>query len=262
MMEIGITLQRPDFSPKSGPVTVGWFMDHDTSSIVMFPPERVSFRGTNKMHAKSAARCPGVVQLESRYFLIRCPYDIHIGFTRGDKGQPQLVNRAGPRGTLRAGKLGQVVHLVQESEWRYPDKPTIQLSLGYCFVAEEICYITQLDAFAHYRSEPLPGTIFGGRFPIHAWLRPLMWAFEWHDTGKDLILKRGDPLFYCQFEADGPDRPVQVVPVERTPEIERWMASMAGVASSVNQTFSLFRAAEAARPKTLLVPKERGQDGA
>lgn len=254
-MDIGITFERPEFSPKSGPVTVGWFMRSDASSVLMFPPERVSFRDTNKAHAKSAARCPSVVQLESRYFMIRCPYDIHIGFTRDDAGRPQLVNRAGPRGAVRASKLSKIIHLVPENEWRYPDRPTIQMLLGYCFVAEEICYITQLDSFAHYRPEPLPGTIFGGRFPIHAWVRPLMWAFEWHDTSKDLILKRGDPLFYCQFEADGPDRPVQLVAVERTADIERWMDSMAGVASYVNQTFNLFRAAEAARPKSLLVPK-------
>lgn len=255
MVDINFVLERPEFSPKSGPVTVGWFLNTDRSSVLMFPPERVSSRGANKAHAKSAARCPGVVQLESRYFLIRCPYDIHIGFTRDEKGKPRLVNRAGPRGAVRAGKLGQILHLVEEGEWRYPDRPTIQLTLGYCFVAEEICYITQLDSFLHYRSEPLPGTIFGGRFPIHAWVRPLMWAFEWHDTSKDLILKRGEPLCYCQFEADGPDRPVQVVAVERTAEIEHWMATMQGVAGYVNQTFSLFRAAEAARPKSLLVPK-------
>lgn len=150
---------------------------------------------------------------------------------------------------MRAGKLGKILHLVNEAEWRFPDRPTIQLSLGYCFAAEEICYVTQLDAFAHYRPTPLPGTIFGGRFPIHAWVRPLMWAFEWHDTGKDLVLKRGDPLCYCQFEADGPDRPIQLIAVERTPELERWVASMQGVASLINQTFSLFRATEQASGK-------------
>lgn len=115
-MDIGITFERPEFSPRSGPVTVGWFLNNDRSSVLMFPPERVSFRGTNKTHAKSAARCPSVVQLESRYFLIRCPYDIHIGFRRDDAGQPKLVNRAGPRGAVRADKLGKIVHLTQESE--------------------------------------------------------------------------------------------------------------------------------------------------
>lgn len=237
-MDLNIILERPAYEDRSGPVRVGWFLAEDAGSLVMFPPERVTSRGGNKTHAKSASRCPGVVQLESRYFMIRCPYDLHLGFERDEKGQPRLVNRDGSRSAVRSNKLGKILHLVNENEWRYPDKPTIQLSLGYCFVAEEVCYITQLDAFAHYRPEPLPGTIFGGRFPIHAWLRPLMWAFEWHDTSKDLIMKRGDPLCYCQFEADGPDRPVQVLAVKRTAEIERWMASMQGVSGLINQTFS------------------------
>ena len=84
-----------------------------------------------------------------------------------------------------------------------------------------------------------------------------MWAFEWHDPEKDIILKRGEPLFYCQFEAEGPDRPVQVVEAERTPELQRYMDQVSGVVNYVSQTFSLFKAAEALRPAKLLTPKSR-----
>ncbi len=254
-MEFSINITRPEGDPKSGPVQVGWFLSSDKGGVMYYPPERVSFRQTNKTHAKSASRCPGVIQLESRYFMLRCPFDLHIGFGRDDKGAPHLINRSGTAGGIRSNKLAQVLTLVNEAEWRYPDRPTVQLSLPYCFVAEETCYITQLDAFAHYRPVPLPGTIFGGRFPIHSWVRPLMWAFEWHDTSKDLVLKRGDPLFYVQFEADGPDRPIAITEVERTAEIETWLEQMSGVVNYVNQTFALFKAAEEMRPKNLLKPR-------
>ncbi|MGN0934466.1 hypothetical protein [Falsigemmobacter intermedius] len=257
-MEITINLTRPEGSPGSGPLRVGWFLNSDKGAVLFDPPERVSFRQTNRTHAKSAARCPGVIQLESRYFLIRCPYDLHIGFGRDEKGQAHLIIRAGAGSGIRSNKLSQVLALVSEAEWRYPDRPTVQLMLPYCFVAEEVCYITQLDSFAHYRPQPLPGTIFGGRFPIHAWVRPLMWAMEWHDTSKDLVLRRGEPLFYVQFEGDGPDRPVQLVETERSPELLAWMEAMSGVVNYVNQTFSLFKAAEALRPPALIRPKERG----
>jgi hypothetical protein len=257
-MELAIYITRPEGDPKAGPVTVGWFLNSDKAGVVYYPPERVRSRQTSKMHAKSAARCPGVIQLESRYFMVRCPFDLHIGFGRDDKGRPHLINRAGAASGIRSNKLEQVLKLVPEVEWRYPDRPTVQLFLPYCFVAEEVCYITQLDAFAHYRPVSLPGTIFGGRFPIHAWVRPLMWAFEWHDIGRDLIVKRGDPLFYCQFEADGPDRPISLVEIERTQDIEHWMEQMSGVVNFVNQTFSLFKAAEEMRPANLIVPKAKG----
>ncbi|MBP6735850.1 MAG: hypothetical protein KA139_00325 [Rhodobacteraceae bacterium] len=256
-MDINLTFERPEEGPKSGPVQVGWFLTSDKGAVLYDPPERVSFRQTNRAHAKSAARCPGVIQLESRYFMVKCPFDIHVGFSRDDKGKAVLVNRAGGTSTIRSNKLGEVLSLVAEAEWRYPDRPTVQLALPYCFIADEMVYVTQLSAFMHYRPDPLPGTIFGGRFPLNIWPRPLMWAFEWHEPAKDLILKRGEPLFYVQFEADGPDRPIQVIEAERTPELQKYLDQIGGVVNYVNQTFGLFKAAEALRPKKLLTPKPR-----
>lgn len=257
-MRISIDLERPEDGPSSGPVTVGWFLSDPKGAVLFDAPERLTQRPPNKAHAKSAARCPAVVQMESRYFVVKCPYDLHIGLSRDDKGKPALVNRAGAASPVRGAKLGQVLTLVAEAEWRFPDRPTVQLTLPYCFIADEPVYLTQLGTFAHYRRDPLPGTIFGGRFPVHVWPRPLMWAFEWHDTDRDLILRRGEPLFYVQFEAQGPDRPVQMVEAERTPELLAYLEALSGVVNYVNQTFSLFRAAEAMRPARLLRPKETG----
>ena len=254
-MQINVTYERDETAAGSGPITVGWLRTTDKAGVLYDPPERVSFRQTNRSHAKSAARCPAVIQLESRYFMIKCPFDLHLGFARDDKGKAVLVNRAGAAGAVRPAKLGEALTLVNEAEWRYPDRPTVQLNLPYVFIADEMVYITQLDAFAHYRRQPLPGTIFGGRFPVNLWPRPLMWAFEWHETDKDIILKRGDPLFYCQFEGNGPDRAVQVVEAERTPELQAYMDHISGVVGYVNQTFSLLKTAEAARPAKLLTPK-------
>ena len=256
-MEINVSFERPENGPDTGPISVGWFLTSDKGAVLYDAPERVMFRQTNKVHSKSASRCPAVIQLESRYFMVKCPFDIHIGFSRDDKGKAVLVNRAGVGSSIRANKLGEVLTLVNETEWRFPDRPTVQLSLPYCFIADEMVYITQLSAFLHYRPDPLPGTIFGGRFPLNAWPRPLMWAFEWHVTKKDIILKRGEPLFYCQFEANGPERAVQLIEAERTPELQKYMEQIGGVVNYVNQTFGLFKAAEALRPAKLLKPKTR-----
>jgi hypothetical protein len=256
-MDLNITYTRDRDDPKSGPIVVGWFRDSDKGGVLFDPPERLASRNMSRTHAKSASRCPAVIQMESRYFVVKCPYDLHIGFTRDDKGRPALVNRAGAASPVRSSKLNDLLVLVSEAEWRYPDRPTIQLKLPYVFIADEVVYMTQLAAFAHYRKDPLPGTIFGGRFPINLWPRPIMWAFEWHEPEKDLILRRGEPLFYCQFEGDGPDRPVQVIEAEKTPELLRYLDHVSGAVNFVNQTFSLFKAAEAARPEKLLTPRSR-----
>ncbi|MGB1235174.1 MAG: hypothetical protein ACPG5U_05530, partial [Planktomarina sp.] len=209
----------------------------------------------NREHAKSASRCPAIINMESRYFVVNCPFDIHLGFGRNKEGKPTLINRAGKASPIRASKLGQALVLTSESEWRFPDRPTIQLKLPYLFIADEPVYVTQISAFAHYRKTPLPGTIFGGRFPIHVWPRPLMWAFEWHDPKQDIVLKRGEPLFYCQFESTDPSRPISMSEAEMTPDLQGYMEHIGGAVNYVNQTFSLFKAAEKARPKTLLTKK-------
>ena len=256
-MQFTITHTREPEDPKSGPISVGWFRTSDKGGVLYDAPERLTFRQTNKAHAKSASRCPAVIQMESRYFVVKSPFDLAIGFGRDKTGKAHLINRAGISSPVRANKLNELLTLVSEVEWRYPDRPTVQLSLPYCFIADETVYMTQLGAFAHYRPDPLPGTIFGGRFPINLWPRPLMWAFEWHDTSRDIVLRRGEPLFYCQFEGDGPDRPIQLVEAERTEALSAYMEHISGAVNYVNQTFSLFRAAEAARPEKLLVPKAR-----
>ncbi len=255
-MKINISVEGPQ-SEGSGPVTVGWFLTQDKGAILFDAPQRLASRDTQKAHAKSAARCPAVIQMESRFFVVNSPYDIRIGFTRDAKGKAVLVNRAGGASPVRAGKLNELLSLVNEAEWRYPDRPTVQMALPYCFIADEPVWLTQVGCFAHYRADPLPGTIFGGRFPVHIWPRPLMWAFEWHDIEKDIVLRRGEPLFYVQFEANSPDRPVQLVEAERTPELSAYLEKLSGVVNYVSQTFSLFRAAEEVRPARLLTPRAR-----
>ena len=57
---------------------------------------------------------------------MKCPFDLHIGFQRDDKGKAVLVNRAGANSPIRSSKLNEVLTLVSEAEWRFPDRPTIQ----------------------------------------------------------------------------------------------------------------------------------------
>jgi hypothetical protein len=79
-----------------------------------------------------------------------------------------------------------------------------------------------------------------------------MWAFEWHDITKPLLLKRGDPLFYVMFETRPQERPVQLLEAQVTPQLREYLDLISGAVNYVNQTFSLFKAAEARRPTKLL----------
>jgi hypothetical protein len=48
-----------------------------------------------------------------------------------------------------------------------------------------------------------------------------------------------------------------MVEAERTAELDAYMEQLSGVVNYVNQTFSLFQAAEKIRPARLLKPKNR-----
>ncbi len=256
-MDIRITHALPEEGPRSGPVRVGWFLTEERGGVIYEAPVRVHSVDTRKKHAKSAARCPAILNLESRLFEVKCPFDLRLGFARDKEGKPVLRNLLGANSPVRAKKLATVLHVTDEREWRYPDRPTIQLSLPYVFIADEPVYMAQVAPFMHYRADPWPGTIFGGRYPIDVWPRPLMWAFEWHDVEKELRLSRGEPLFYCQFETVPQDRPIQLVEAERTPELEEYLGHISGAVNFVNRSFSLFRTAQERRPKTLVVRKSR-----
>ena len=242
---------------KSGPVTVGWFLNEKKSSIIYAPPERVRSVEMNRQHAKSASRCPAVINMESRYFVVRCPYDLHLEFIRDKNGRAAIRNLNGEKSGIRGNKLRERLHMVSEAEWRHAGVPTIQLQLPYVFISDEPVYMSQISPFMHYAKNQLPGTIFGGRFPINVWPRPLMWAFEWHDTEKPIKLTRGEPLFYAAFETLPQERSVSLVEAEVTPELNDYMEMISGAVNYVNQTFSLFEAAEERRPKTLIKPLKK-----
>ncbi len=260
-MDLSIRFENtPGLPENRGPITVGWFLNTQKSGVIYFPPER--FRGAekNREHAKSASRCPAVINMESRYFVFRSPIDMHLGFIRDKDGKPGLRNLAGDMSAVRSNKLGQMITMANEREWRYPGVPTLQLTLPYVLIADEPVYVTQLAPFMHYQKDPWPGTIFGGRFPINVWPRPLMWAFEWQDTEKPLKINRGDPLFYVMFEGLSPDRSFALVEAELTKDLEEYMEFVSGAVNYVNQTFSLFERAEEIRPQTLLTPIKRRRE--
>lgn len=254
-MNFTIHVERND-AASDEPAVIGWTYTQTTAQVLYDPPTRLN-TGGDRSHAKSASRCPAVRDMESRYFVINSPVDIDIGFARDANGDPAFINRKGKASTATTGVLDQLLEMMPEDTWRHADRPTVQLRLPYLFVADEPVYLTQVAPFAHYREPQLPGTVFGGRFPIDVWPRPLLWAFEWHDTERPIVVERGEPLFYVHFECSSPERTLKLVPAALTDELREYMEKLAGVAGYVNQTFGLFEAAERLRPTRLVEPLPR-----
>ncbi len=257
-MDFTLNYIRTEDDPKSQPVKLGWLIDADKSSVIYPPPERFRLQDVARTHSKSASRCPAMVGLESRYVVVRSPFDLSLEFGRDKDGRPSLRNLLGDKSGVRANKLRELVVVVGEREWRFPDRPTIQVKLPYIFMADEPCYITQVPPFFHYKdSDQWPGTLFAGRFPIDVWPRHLMFAFEWHNIEKPLTIRRGEPMFYAYFEFDNPERNFQLMEIEKTPELSEYLDAISGAVNYVNQSFSLFKDARRIRPETLVNPKKR-----
>ena len=236
-------------------VEVGWLLQTDKAGFIWDAPRQFRRQDATATTAKTVQRCPAVLDYEARFFEITCPIDAQIRFRFGPKGQPELINAVGEQSAIRAGHLRQMIHVVGRNEWRHPDRPVIQIITPYTFICDEPVWLNQMPPLLHFRNPPLPGVLIGGRMPAHLWPRQLMWAFEWHDIKQDLVLKRGEPWFYVRFETADASRPVKLVEAEHTPELQAYMAGMAGVTNYVKRTYSLFKTARERRPAKLLKKK-------
>lgn len=239
-----------------GVARVGWFTLADEAGFIWAPPRPAPRHREDPRSPKSVLNCPAVIDFEARIVEVPCPVDIHLRFARGKNGEPMLANGAGALSAITKQKLNKLVTLASPGQWRHPDRPVLQLSTPYRFLSDDYVYMNQLPPYHHYRSDPLPGTMICGRFPIDAWPRPLMWAFEWHEPERDLILRRGEPWFTLRFETTEPKAHIRLVEAELTPELQQFCKGVDGVTNYVNRTFSLFANARARRPRKLLVERK------
>ncbi len=240
-------------------IEIGWLIDAATPAFLWASPQALSRGRQPPDHPKAVNRCPAILDAEARSWQVAAPVDLHLRIGRNDQGAATVVNAAGSQSTVVAGKLQQLVTLMPQSRWRDPRRPVLQVSAPYRFVCDEPCWLNQLPPYYHYRQPSWPGLVIGGRFPIHNWPRSLMWAFEWWDTGRDLVIRRGDPWFYLRFETGDPARPLRLVEAEMTPELREFCSGLDGITNYTNQTFQLLETAAERRPPRLLQRRERGR---
>jgi hypothetical protein len=242
---------------------VGWLLDTDEAKFLWGEPKRVRTFERNAEHAKAVNNCPAYLDYEARMFSVPCPIDLKLRIRRDAQGRVAMTNVDGEQSAVRNSHLSRLLVFAPPNEWRHPDRPILQIVTPYVFVADEPMWLTQLPPVQHFQTAPWPGLLIGGRFPTHIWPRTMMWAFEWWDMGRELVLKRGDPWFYVNFETSDPSRPIRLSEAELTPDLQEYRQGMSGVSNYVNQTYALFKTAQERRPARLFEPKRRGvQDAA
>ncbi|VVT01451.1 hypothetical protein [Erythrobacter sp. EC-HK427] len=241
---------------KSRTVTVGWTVRWPgNGDAIWAPPQAFSRSDPKAASAKSIQACPAAIDFDRRHFVVPCPVDLTLKFERNAQGQIQLVDAAGEQSGMRPQGRANLFIVQPPNEWRDPNRPIVQFTAPYIFVADSPAYVVQTPPYLHYSPVPRPGLQMGGRFPIHIWPRPLAWAFEWYDLSQPLVLKRGEPWFYVAFETENPSARVRLVEQEMTAELDSYVTSITDVTNYVNKSYGLFAEAQRRRPEKLVKPK-------
>lgn len=230
--------------------------------MLYYPPERLDWPGQAAVRG-GAASCPAIGDLSRFYYVIRSPFTLSLRCTHLVPGKEFRYNVVPIEGEKIIGLNGlqKALHVLPPDVWENPDWPTLQLHLPYVFVSDESVILEQVPAFACPRTAQRPLVLYAGRFPIDIWPRHLNYSFQWLEPGRDILVRRGDPLFYVRFYPETRDRGVRLVETERTRELESFIAAIRDVTESASQTYSLFPRAAEMRPPRLVVPKDSYRPG-
>lgn len=238
------------------PMHVGWVLNMKHPTFLFQGPRRVTGLAMPPVSVEAgephADFDTAQVDQEWHYFEVPCPYNLRLKPVLEGLGQVKLINTLKDPETLRPRLLHEIAALVDPNFWRDPQRPVVQVSTPYRFVADEPLWLTQLPPFNTLAYGSWPGAFVAGRFPVHIWPREISWAFEWHDPGRELVLEQGAPWFYLKLESENPMRQIEFVEARMTPELRKFCSGLDGVVHYVNRTFSLFEVAKRRRPATLL----------
>ena len=239
---------------KNKTVEVGWLIDEDVKATFIYEkPKNVKSERLAPLSKRAIQACPAVNHLERRYFEVKVPFDISLGYEFVNNNHNLYVIEEETR--IDNDLINNFVFLMRPELWRNKNTPTIQIRCPYIFLSDEKVYMTQLPPFLSYKNNNLPGLITAGRFPIDLWPRILNYGFEWIDTKKNLKFKRGDPWFYVFFETTNPEDEIKLIEAENTPKLKEYRRGISEVVKYTSNSFGLFDVASERRPKKLLEEK-------
>ena len=235
--------ERPNLADTSLPVEIGWFLDVDEAGAIYSDPIPMSHLSKKERQSKkSPDHCPAVQLFGRNLFALLAPYDLAIDCHEKADVFEFAMNVS--FSTISPSALRRLLSVRPPAEWRSRSRPVIQLACPYVFVSDEVVTIEQTAPSMHYFTPPWPGTLIPGAFPIRSWLRPLSWAFEWHDLSRPLILRSGQPWSYIRFFPDR-NAMVKLSRIEQTQAISDLQKQVKGVAGYTSKTFDLMSRIEA-----------------
>jgi hypothetical protein len=232
-------------------VNVGYVLVAEKSQAAFPEPRLVGPHRFEAISHRAVQACPAVNQYEARLVEICSPFSLRLRCIPSATGKFSI--HLVPDGTRLDDELiPTFVSVMPREFWRNNSFPVIQIAIPYCFICDEVCYLTQLPPYLSRSFASFPGLFISGRFPTHVWPRTLNLAFEWTDFDKDLIIKRNTPISYVMLETSRPELPIRLRRAKLTPDVRAYRSQMEDVPKFTSGTFALIKDLARKRPKELL----------
>jgi|APCry1669189733_1035249.scaffolds.fasta_scaffold12316_1 hypothetical protein len=235
---------------------VGWTMVDTRIPGNWGNPEPFARNLPKATTSKSVQVCPAAVDFDARYYVLKCPIDLHIHLVTDHINKTYRVEFIQEQQISTANEfLKHCIKILPISEWKHPDRPVLQILTPYTFLSDDCVYINQSPPFMDYFFERLPGLIFSKRFPIHLWPAQLTWTFEWQDVSQPISIKQGTPWFYVHFESSDPSRRARLVDASLTESVKKYIYSLTDLPIPSHVTDADFQKAIKRKPPELLFLK-------
>ncbi len=252
--DLSRTLTDPAYTEKKI-VEAGWGLlgSKNFTSLNWDIPRPFSRNLPKPTSAKSVQVCPAAVDFDARYYVLCAPETIDLRLAFAACGRATLEQSFQDPAAEALLKDVFTFKLANSTSWRHLNRPIVEFESPYVFLSDEDVFINLTSAFMHYTQPALPGLVLNSRFPLNLWPRKLAWAFEWYDTSRPLVIKKGEPWFYVSFESIDPSRRVRLVNAEITPGIGEFVHKISAVSQFAKQTQALIMGQQKDRPSKLLI---------
>ena len=193
-------------------VKIGWCVhsQYEWNELIYSIPESLDL---NEGHSAQYVRCPAVKHYCKNTFVIKSAFDIHLRFDKVSKSIKYV------EGSLDPNLVKEIIVQFHPKEWRNDLTPIFQLNIDNGFVADQPVWMEVMPPF--YNTPKYPGLITPGTFDIYSWQRMISYGFEWLESDKDYIIRRGDPLMYVRFRSEDPSDSFKLVKIKMDDQLKR-----------------------------------------
>lgn len=208
---------------------IGWCLCTDEARIAYPAPSRFFPNKDVSKESRGFLSCPAVRKQLEGVFSIGSPFSIRLRFTKIDG--TINIQPVYPFTSLNEQKIQQMLVVEPPDTWRNSHTVVLQLPSPYLFFSDSPTAIEQFHPSVADTTS-MNWRVVPGEFDIYSWQRPLNWSIEWDTNLGDLIIRVGEPLYFCRFKEPNSSNPsVDLIECEFTNQLQERLHLTRGITS-------------------------------